>query len=152
MVRKETKGVEKLLKEFEVKKEEITKKDKKEDIAKKDKKEEAKKEKVDKKKDKSEMEIPLLGPEEVEEIEERIRGRPKLSREEKLKRKKERKEKKRRELPLGMRMKTPYVGGRPDLNDSGGWCLTESKTVTTIVDRRTGIKSIKINGLEVERR
>lgn len=70
------------------------------------------------------------------------RGRPGLTEEEKEERAREKLEK----------VKTPYVGGTPLLEDSGGWCLTESKTVTTIVDRRTGKKTVEINGLEVTRR
>lgn len=67
-----------------------------------------------------------------------------------IKQKKEKKQKKdegERQPP-----RTPYVGGAPSLEDSGGWCLSESKIVTTIFDRRTGIKTISINGIEVTRR
>ncbi len=75
------------------------------------------------------------GPSEVEEKVDRKVG------------KKETKEKGEKQPP-----RTPYVGGKPLLEDSGGWCLTESKTVTTIVDRRTGIKKISINDIEVNMR
>jgi hypothetical protein len=90
--------------------------------------------------------IPLIGPEEVEEEVKRPVGRPRLTEEEKRIRKEER----RVARPMAV---TPYVGGILPLEDSGGWCLTESKTVTTTVDRRIGGgKTIMINDLEVIRR
>lgn len=92
--------------------------------------------------------IPLLGPEEVIEEVKRGVGRPRLTEEEKREREEEiEREKAARPVP-----RTPYVGGTPSLEDSGGWCLEESKTVTTTVDRRTGEKKIMINGTEVIRR
>jgi hypothetical protein len=95
-----------------------------------------------------EEDIKIIPAEEVIEEEIKKVGRPRLTEEEKRQREEERFiEKEAREPP-----RTPYVGGTPDLKDSGGWCLEESKTVTTTVDRRTGTKTIKINGLEVERR
>ena len=85
------------------------------------------------------VELELVGKEEIVK-----RGRHPLTEEEKTKRREENVKK-----IVGT---TPYVGGTPSLADSGGWCLTESKTVTTVVDRRTGKKTIKINGLEVDTR
>lgn len=43
-------------------------------------------------------------------------------------------------------------GSGPSLEDSGGWCLHENKTVTTIKNRVTGTKTVHINGLEVSQR
>ena len=95
-----------------------------------------------------EEEIKIIPAEEVIEEEIKKVGRPRLTEEEKRKREEERFiEKEAREPP-----RTPYVGGTPALEDSGGWCLEESKTVTTTVDRRTGTKKIMINGIEVTRR
>lgn len=90
--------------------------------------------------------------EDIGSISEEIRGpgRPRLTGVEKIARAMERKEVKEREEKYRPPPRTPYVGGTPDLKDSGGWCLEESKTVTTIVDRRTGTKKISVNGLEVD--
>lgn len=43
-------------------------------------------------------------------------------------------------------------GSGPELEDSGGWCLHENKTVITVKNRVTGVKTVHINGLEVSQR
>lgn len=112
------------------------------------------KERVERVEDKEKIEdkgiskIRIVPAEEVIEEEIKGRGRPRLTEEEKEERRiEEEEERMSRPIP-----RTPYVGGTPALEDSGGWCLTESKTVTTIADKRTGTKKIMINGTEVSRR
>lgn len=39
---------------------------------------------------------------------------------------------------LEEKQKTPYVGGTPDLKDSGGFCLHESKSVKNKFNWKTG--------------
>lgn len=135
---KTNKRIIRLLEEYEVKEPELEEEKAIEDII-----EEERKEDIDED----------IDEEIVADLEERKLGRPRLTGKEKIERALERKlAKQKLEEEYKKKPRTPYTGGTPDLKDSGGWCLEESKTVMTVIDRRTGVQKTTINGLEVEKR